>query len=67
MVDNLIGEAEADDTFQARRAKVFVKLRLEYVCQRVAEGAEEVQARLKLRPWIIRCCSAGDLRCTVQR
>ena len=49
MVDKLIGEVEAgDDAFQARRAKFRKEWELEYVAQRVAEGAEEVQARAEI-------------------
>ena len=49
MVDKLIGEAEADDAFQARKAKVRKEWELEYVAQRVAEGAEEIQARNEIQ------------------
>ena len=48
MVDKLIGEAEAKDAFQARKAKVRRAWEQEYVAQRVSEGAEEVQARTEI-------------------
>ena len=48
MVDKLIGEAEAKDTFQARKAEVRHAWEQEYIAQRVSEGAEEVQARAEI-------------------
>ena len=48
MVDKLIGEEEAKDAFQERKAKVRCAWEQEYVAQRVSDGAEEVQARAEI-------------------